>query len=268
MKWKSFLRFKSVGVILALVLTVTVPVGYAAAKDGGNLGVHIVDPIKTADGYVSGTIIDAVWWNVMGTNTLLGEVGNPIRIYRGIPYAAPPVGDLRWKPPQPVTPWSEIRECTVFAKWPTQKFPTIPRYGSVPETGMSEDCLYLNVLTPAKKTTDRLPVLVWIHGAGINALSGGRPSYNLPMPAQHGVVFVTISHRLGVMGYMGHPELTQESPMKASGNYGQLDLIAALKWVKKNIAAFGGDPDRVTIFGQSGGGSKVKWLMTSPLLIG
>jgi para-nitrobenzyl esterase len=133
---------------------------------------------------------------------------------------------------------------------------------------MSEDCLHLNVLTPAKKTTDRLPVLVWIHGGGITDISGNRKSYNTPYLPQAGVVLVTVSHRLGAIGYFAHPSLTAESPNHASGNYGNLDLIAALKWVKKNIASFGGDPERVAIFGQSGGGRKVHWLMCSPLAKG
>jgi para-nitrobenzyl esterase len=268
-------RFKSIGVLLALVLTVTIPVGYVAATendfnwgDDHHFDHFIIDPIKTDAGYISGTMIDAVPWDVLGTIELIGKIGEPVRVYRGIPYAAPPVGNLRWKPPQPVTPWSGIRECTVFSKWPAQMFPTIPRYGSIPDTGMSEDCLYLNVVTPAKKTTDRLPVMVWMHGGGTNQLSGSRPSYNLSVLPQHGVVLVTVSHRLGVMGYMAHPALTAESPNHASGNYGQLDLIAALQWVQKNIAVFGGNPHRVMIFGQSGGGTKVLGLLASPLAKG
>jgi para-nitrobenzyl esterase len=131
---------------------------------------------------------------------------------------------------------------------------------------MSEDCLYLNVQTAAKKTTDRLPVMVWFHGGGLTRYSGNFLPYNTPLLAQTGkVVLVTISHRLGPFGYMAHPELSVESERGVSGNYGQLDLIAALKWVKKNIAAFGGDPRRVMIWGQSGGGSKVNGVMASPL---
>jgi len=247
MNWKSILRFRLIGVILALALSVAIPVGYVAAAEIGSL-------IKTDDGYVSGTMI--------------GDVGNEVRIFRGIPYAAPPVGDLRWKPPQPVTPWTGIKECTKFGLWAPQTFPTAAWSGNVPESGMGEDCLYLNVLTPAKKTTDRLPVMVWFHGGGLTASSGNMPSYNTQYLPQHGVVLVTVTHRLGAIGYMAHPALTAESPHHASGNYGQLDSIAALKWVKKNIAAFGGDPRRVTIFGQSGGGARVVWLLASPLAKG
>ena len=188
-----------------------------------------------------------------------------IYIFRGIPYAAPPIGDLRWKPPQPVEPWKGIRQTTVLGKWATQAYPTGVRYGFIQESGMSEDCLYLNVLTPAKKNNDRLPVMVWFHGGGLWGQSGHRDIYNSPGLPQDGVVLVTVSHRLNVMGYMAHPALSAESLQGTSGNYGMLDLVAALKWVRNNIAAFGGDPDNVTIFGQSGGGNKVQWLMTSPL---
>jgi para-nitrobenzyl esterase len=266
MNWKNNLRFKTIGVVLVLALMM-IPVSYVAAKEKdcdcdwdcgghgyGGHGYSIVDPIKTDAGYVSGTMI--------------GEIGKEVRIYRGIPYAAPPIGDLRWKPPQPVTPWTGIRECTAFSPWAAQTYPSTVIYQQMTESGMSEDCLYLNVLTPAKKTNERLPVLVWIHGGMLTILSGNMLTYNTPQLPQHGAVVVTISHRLGPFGYMAHPELTAESPNHASGNYGQLDLIAALQWVKKNISNFGGDPDRVTIFGQSGGASKVMWLMTSPLAKG
>jgi para-nitrobenzyl esterase len=154
----------------------------------------------------------------------------------------------------------------VLGPWAPQKYPTTPVFEVMTESGMSEDCLNLNVMTPAGRVNDRLPVLVWIHGGQLDILSGNQKSYNTPELPQHGAVVVTISHRLGPFGYMAHPLLTAESPNHASGNYAQLDLIAALQWVKKNIAAFGGDPDRLTIFGQSGGGRKVNWLMVSPLV--
>lgn len=248
-------RFTRISKLLFLVFAVTTVFCYPFVSSG-QTSEHelLVDPIKTDAGYVSGTVI--------------GAVGNEVRIYRGIPYAAPPVGELRWKPPQPVEPWSGIREATTFGRWAPQQFPAPARYDGTPESGMSEDCLHLNVLTPAKKTTDRLPVLVWFHGGGLQAQSGTRLSYNEPYLSQHGVVLVTVTHRLGALGYMAHPLLSQESRMGASGNYGQLDLIAALKWVQKNIAAFGGDPNRVTILGQSGGSFKVSWLMCSPLARG
>lgn len=286
MNWKSILRMKAMGVVLILTLML-IPAGYAAAADGGNLGTHLIDPIKTDAGYVSGTTIDVIQrcWIYIPTlttecsSTLLGEPGKTVRVYRGIPYAAPPVGNLRWKPPQPVTPWEGIRECTKFTPMAPQTYqPPNPFWGSIPESGISEDCLYLNVVTPAKHANERLPVMVWVHGGGINtgtnspdgvypymAAEGGYLAAPLP---NHGVVIVTVQHRIGPFGYMAHPELTAESPEHASGNYGQLDLIAALQWVKKNIAAFGGDPHNVTFFGQSGGGSKTLWLMASPLAKG
>ena len=257
MNWESILRFKSIGVVLALALAVAIPVGYVAATgdhDDYHFGHFIIDPIKTDAGYVAGTMI--------------GDIGSEVRIYRGIPYGAPPIGDLRWKPPQPVTPWKGIRECTKYSPMAPQPFPASPVYGSVPESGMSEDCLYLNVLTPARKENERLPVMVWFHGGGITTGSSNMTSYNREYLPLHGVVLVTVQQRIGPLGYMAHPELTAESPSQVSGNYGQLDLIAALKWVKKNITAFGGNPRNVTIFGHSGGGSKTLWLMASPLAEG
>ena len=208
-----------------------------------------MDPIKIESGYISGTVG--------------GEAGEEVHVYRGIPYAAPPVGDLRWKPPQPVAPWSGTRECTTFSK-------IAPQILGSPHAGIpqSEDCLYLNVLTPAKYTTDSLPVMVWMHGGGYVAGHGNETLFNaLPLP-QHGVVLVTVNMRLGVLGLMAHPLLSQESPNGVSGNYMFLDMIAALQWVQKNIAAFGGDPNNVTIFGESGGSRKVLALMASPLAKG
>jgi para-nitrobenzyl esterase len=263
------MRYRSNVFVMFLALALAlIPVSYVAAADGGNLGAHLVDPIMTDAGLVSGTVFDHQTLAVDGIPDQLvtvGFLGEKVHIYRGIPYAAPPVGDLRWKPPQPVTPWQGIREATALTKWPTQKFPTDNRYGPIQESGMSEDCLYLNVLTPAEKSKEKLPVLVYFHGGGLTAQSGSRPIYNTPPLAQHGAVVVPVTARIAVMGFMAHPGLTAESEHGASGNYGMLDLIAALKWVKKNIAAFGGDPDRVTIFGLSGGAFKVTWLMGSPL---
>ncbi len=253
------MKFYKTTLLSALVFLLAFSIGNVAAKEGrghryNHLGVNFTDPIDTDAGYIAGTMI--------------GDVGNEVRIYRGIPYAAPPVADLRWKPPQPVEPWAGIRECTQFSLWSPQSFPTAAWSGSVPESQMGEDCLYLNVLTPAKKENDRLPVMVWLHGGGLTASSGNLPSYNRQFLPQHGVVLVTVSHRLGPIGFMAHRLLAQESPKSASGNYGQLDLVAALHWIQNNIGAFGGDPDNVTIFGQSGGGQKVVWLMTSPLAAG
>ncbi len=238
----------------------------------GGHGKHCLlnDPILTDAGYVSGTVMDAIYvQGVTGIgepyDALIGEIGDKVRIYRGIPYAAPPVGELRWKPPQPIEPWDYIRECTHFSPMAPQPWPASSVYGSIPEEGMSEDCLYLNVTTPAKSAGSRLPVMVLFHGGGLQIGSVNRFSDNSPPLAQHGVVSVTVNHRIGPFGYMAHPELSDESPNGASGNYGQLDLITALQWVQRNISAFGGDPNNVTIWGHSGGGSKTNFTLASPL---
>jgi para-nitrobenzyl esterase len=214
----------------------------------------LADPIRTDLGLVSGDTI--------------GTAGKQVRIFRGIPYAAPPVTDLRWKPPQPAQPWKGVRKCDKFGPYAIQHTWTSAWMGEMKDDNMSEDCLHLNVLTPAKTAADHLPVIVWVHDGGLDAGSGNRPIYNLPYLPQHRVVLVTVSHRIGGIGLVAHPGLTAESPNHASGNYEFLDLIAALQWVKRNIAAFGGNPDCVTIIGQSGGGSKVAFLMTSPLAKG
>jgi para-nitrobenzyl esterase len=208
----------------------------------------LLDPVKTDAGYVSGTTI--------------GEPGKEVRIYRGIPYAAPPVGDLRWKPPQPVEPWSGILECTAFRDSAVQ-----PEVGFAPGP-KSEDSLYVNVLTPAKKTSERLPVLVWFHGGGYSIGPGNQPPYTWPSLSQHGAILVSVNHRLGPIGLLALPALSEESPNGVSGNYMFLDLIASLEWVQTNIAAFGGDPNNVTIFGESGGGGKADALVASPLAKG
>jgi para-nitrobenzyl esterase len=278
MNQKNNLRSRWFALILVLAL-MTIPVGYASANHGGNLGSNLVDPIWTESGYVSGTVTDSVY--VKGETfypkdspyyktyeAMLGEIGNTVRIYRGIPYAAPPVGNLRWQPPQPVTPWENIRECTKFAPMAPQSYPASPVYDSIPLEGMSEDVLYLNIQTPAKHANERLPVMVLFHGGGLTSGSVNRISDNCPPLPQHGVVSVTVQHRIGVFGYMAHPALTAESGYAGSGNYGQMDLIAALKWVKRNIAAFGGDPHNVTIWGHSGGGMKTNFLLASPVAKG
>jgi para-nitrobenzyl esterase len=196
-----------------------------------------------------------------------GEHDHEVHLYRGIPYAAPPVGDLRWKPPQPAASWPGIRECTVYSLQPAQ-FPDVNVPDDAQKIPSSEDCLYLNVVTPAKKDTDKLPVMVWFHGGGLRYGSGNWSLYNSVELARHGVVLVSVNTRLGVLGLLAHPLLSKESPKGVSGNYLFLDLIAALKWVRKNIATFGGEPNNVTIFGESGGGVKVVGLMASPLAKG
>ncbi|MFA5110753.1 MAG: carboxylesterase family protein [Desulfobaccales bacterium] len=180
-------------------------------------------------------------------------------VYRGIPFAAPPVGARRWKPPQPVAPWTEPRRCEAFGPVCPQ-----PNYSGP----MSEDCLFLNVWTPAKSDGDRLPVMVWFHGGAFISGSGSDELYDGAALAGRGVVVVTCNYRLGVLGFLAHPRLSAESPDRVSGNYGLLDQVAALDWVRRNIAKFGGDPGNVTIFGQSAGAASVCLLMVNPLAKG
>ena len=185
-----------------------------------------------------------------------GTSENGLTVYKGIPFAAPPVGDLRWRAPQSASKWNGVREANKFAPAPMQ--------GGNPPSGKSEDCLYLNVWTPAKTSNDKIPVLVWIYGGGFNFGATSEPVYNGEKLASKGVVLVSIAYRVGQLGFMAHPELSAETPNHVSGNYGLLDMIAGLEWVKKNIAAFGGDPDKVTIFGESAGGIAVSMLCASP----
>jgi len=188
-----------------------------------------------------------------------------VRVYRGIPFAAPPIGDLRWKAPQPPASWQGTREAKDFANaCPQTAYPSGSIYTSKLPS-MSEDCLYLNIWTAAKSASEHRPVMVWIHGGGFTRGSGTSTAYDGEILSRKGVLVVTINYRLGVFGFLAHPELSAESGHHASGNYALLDQIAALEWVKKNIAVFGGDPNRVTIFGESAGSWAVNALMASPL---
>ena len=190
-----------------------------------------------------------------------------VRAYKGVPYAAPPVGALRWRPPQPLLPWTGARSTAAFGPNSLQGIVWADIDPSIP--GVSEDCLYLNVWTPAAPGGgERWPTMVWIHGGGFVAGSGAEPRYDGARLAARGILVVTLNHRLNALGFLAHPELTAESGLGASGNYGMLDLVAALKWVRSNIAAFGGDPDRVTIAGESAGSEAVSTLMASPLAKG
>ena len=188
-----------------------------------------------------------------------GAAEDGLTVYRGIPFAAPPLGDLRWRGPQPHAKWEGVRETTQFAPDP---------YQGDGKGNVSEDCLYLNVWSPAKSADARLPVLVWIYGGGFSFGSTSTPTHNGEHLARKGVVLVTLNYRVGPLGFLAHPELSAESPQHVSGNYGLLDQIAGLKWVQKNIAAFGGDPKQVTIFGESAGGISVSMLCASPLAHG
>ena len=189
-----------------------------------------------------------------------GTIEDGLRVFKGIPFAAPPTGELRWKAPQPAHKWEGIKETSAFAPAAFQ--------GGEPPSGKSEDCLYLNVWTPARSKDEKLPVLVWIYGGGFSFGSTAEPVYAGDKLAEKGVVFVSMAYRVGQLGFLAHPELSAENPDKVSGNYGLLDMIAGLNWVQKNITAFGGDPDRVTIFGESAGGIAVSMLQASPLAEG
>ena len=196
---------------------------------------------------------------------LVGEKRD-LCVYKGIPYVAPPVGDLRWKPPQTVKAWDGVRDCFEFGAACPQAGPML--LAAIPQLSinarMSEDCLYLNVWAPAHRSDVKLPVLYWIHGGGFVMGAASQPLYDGAELARLGCVVVSINYRLGLFGFLAHPALSGESPDHVSGNYGLLDQVEGLKWVHRNIAAFGGDPQRVTIFGESAGGMSVLSLMTMP----
>ncbi|WP_320018161.1 carboxylesterase family protein [Labilibaculum manganireducens] len=189
-----------------------------------------------------------------------GTMENELRVFKGIPFATPPVGELRWKSPQPAEKWKGIKQTTEYAPAPMQ--------GVTPSSGISEDCLYLNVWTPAMSSDEKLPVLVWIYGGGFSFGTTNDPACNGENLAKKGVIVVSIAYRVGQLGFLAHPELSAESPNHVSGNYGLFDQIAGLKWIQKNIANFGGDPQKVTIFGESAGAISVSMLCASPLAKG
>jgi len=191
---------------------------------------------------------------------LQGVAEDGLTVYKGIPFAAPPIGDLRWKAPQPAAKWAGVRMADKFAPGAIQ--------GINPPSGKSEDCLYLNVWSPAKSSKEKIPVLVWIYGGGFGFGYTSDPMYSGEKLAKKGVVLVSIAYRVGQLGFLAHPALSAENPHHVSGNYGLLDMIAGLEWVKKNIEAFGGDPNKVTIFGESAGGIAVSMLCASPLAKG
>ncbi|MBX9790844.1 MAG: carboxylesterase family protein [Pirellulales bacterium] len=191
-----------------------------------------------------------------------------VRVFRGIPYAASTAGANRWRSPQPVDPWDDVRACDNFGPaCPQPAYPKESIYYREPEP-QGEDCLCLNIWTAAGDAAERRPVMVWIHGGALTRGSGAVNVYDGTALARQGVVVVTINYRLGPFGFFAHPELSSESPQHASGNYGLLDQIAALHWVQQNIAGFGGDPGCVTIFGESAGSLSVNALVASPLAKG
>jgi para-nitrobenzyl esterase len=201
--------------------------------------------VKTANGLLQGTQLSG------------------ISMFKGVPYAQPPTGDLRWKEPQPVKNWEGTRRADHFSARAMQ----LPIYSDMNfrSAGVSEDCLYLNIWTPAKTGKEELPVLVYFYGGGLKAGDGSEYRYDGESMARRGIVAVTVNYRLGVFGFLAHPELTRESAHHASGNYGYMDQTEALRWIHNNIAAFGGNPDNVTIAGESAGSSSVSAQIISPL---
>ncbi|MXW02888.1 MAG: carboxylesterase family protein [Holophagales bacterium] len=228
-------------ILVSALLFVTATLG--ASSDTG--------VVKIDSGKLQGEVLDA---------------DSGLTVYRGIPFAAAPVGGLRWKVPQPASTWSGVRDATEFgAICPQSPVLAMMTGAALPET--SEDCLFLNVWTAAREGEEPRPVMVWIHGGGLSLGWGNEATYDGSAFAARGVVLVSINYRLGPLGYLAHPALSRESGGE-SGNYGFLDQIAALRWVERNIAQFGGDPENVTIFGESAGGTSVHALMASPLAAG
>jgi para-nitrobenzyl esterase len=220
----------------------------AVALLSGGAVAHAQTTVKTAGGSVQGATL----------------ANGTIRVFKGVPFAAPPVGQLRWQAPRPVVPWTGARDATAFGPACVQG----KVFSDINFSDVREDCLTLNIWTPAQAAADRLPVMVWVHGGGFTAGGGAEPRHDGEAFARKGVVLVTINYRLGIFGFYAHPELTKESGRNASGNYGLLDQVAALKWVQENIAAFGGNPQNVTVFGESAGSFSVSALVASPLTKG
>jgi para-nitrobenzyl esterase len=233
-----FMKKRSSNMLLAAAVLLATAMAVDAQKS---------DRVNTANGEIEGA----------------GLQSTGVRIFRGIPFAQPPVGDLRWKEPQPVKNWQGVRSAAQFG--PRCMQAAVFGDMNFRSNGMSEDCLYLNVWTAAKSGKERLPVLVYYYGGGFVAGDGSEPRYDGESMARKGIVAVTVNYRLGVFGFLAHPELTKESSHHGSGNYGLMDQSAALRWVQQNIAAFGGDPKRVTIAGESAGSASVSAQMASPL---
>ena len=229
----------------ASLLTISLWIVHALALSSSYAFAKAPQPIQTESGMVQGTVEDG------------------LTIHRGIPFAAAPVGNLRWRPPEAAPKWDGVRSASEYGRACIQSNPAI---SNLPPP--SEDCLFLNIWTPATRPGEGLPVMVWIHGGGFVAGTPAEKLYHGEWLAKKGVVLVSVAYRLGVFGFLAHPELSAESKQHTSGNYGLLDMIAGLQWVRKNIAAFGGDPARVTIFGESAGAIAVSQLCASPLAAG
>jgi para-nitrobenzyl esterase len=236
-------------------LQVALKIGMAFWVVGTTFGARAMaaDEVKTDKGVVSGITVETPG----------------VRVFRGIPFAAPPVGNLRWKAPQPAAKWDGVRKGDEFGPRCMQA----PIYSDMifrdkKDKPVSEDCLYLNVWTPAKSAKDKLAVMVWFYGGGFQAGSSSEPRYDGENFAKKGIIVVSVNYRLGIFGFYSHPELSKESGHNASGNYGLMDQIAGMEWVKRNIEAFGGDPSKVTIAGESAGSASVSAVMASPLSAG
>ena len=246
---KAIIRLASLLASLTLVVILSgARQAVFAAADG---------PVRVEGGLVSGVT----------------DAKSGVKVFKGVPFAAPPGGDLRWRPPAPLKAWEGVRQADRYSAPCLQPvIPAPPGFAAVefnevlglPGTPR-EDCLYLNVWTAAKSAAERRPVMVWIHGGALVIGSPAVLSTDGAALARKGVVLVSINYRLGAFGFMAHPDLTKESAHHSSGNYGLLDQLAALQWVQKNIAAFGGDPRNVTIFGESAGSWSVNLLVASPL---
>jgi para-nitrobenzyl esterase len=243
------LLFSLVAIMAALIMA---QAGTAQSQSAAS---HLAEPINVTGG------------SVTGTPTIQWTPG--VRLYRGIPYAAPPVGNLRWRPPQPVVPWTGVKAADHFGSACMQ--PPTATESNAWRDGLgsfSEDCLFVNVWTPAHSADAHLPVVVFIHGGGNVRGAASENQYDGAYLAKKGVVFVNFNYRVNVFGFLAHPELTGESEHHSSGNYALLDQIAALQWVQNNIASFGGDPHNVMVFGHSAGSSNLSSLLASPLARG
>lgn len=226
--------------------------------------------------YLTGTILSNIMAQLKTVQTregkIAGTVNGVVASFKGVPFATPPIGPLRWKAPLPPAPRKGTLDCRTFSASPMQSKPVpfmcwTEEFIAPPEP-LSEDCLYLNVWTAAKKPGEKRPVFVWIYGGGFGSGSAACAIYDGEEYARRGVVFVSINYRVGVFGFLAHPELSKESGVNASGNYGIMDQVAALQWIRDNIASFGGDPENVTIAGQSAGSMSVNALVASPLAKG
>ena len=245
-------RAASVFLCITAVVSPTMSrLGYAQGASQSTTEKKVTEVIKVDTGELRGLLV--------------GDAQD-VQSFKGIPFAKPPVGKLRWREPVAPDAWSGVRDCFEFGNACPQQAPAM--LAAVPQMAinapLSEDCLYLNIWRPAGETKEPLPVLFWIHGGGYVMGAASQPLYDGQDLARSGVVVVSINYRLGPFGFLAHPALSSESPQGISGNYGILDQIEALRWVQRNVAAFGGDPNRVTIFGESAGGGSVLCLMVSP----